>query len=1137
MATYIKGADTYLPNTKPFTPDYKFLSTVLQTRTDKYNANYKATNDIYNRVVYSDLSREDTRERRDQYTEQIAPQIEKISGLDLSIQSNVDAAKGVFAPFYEDDVTVKDMVFTSRYRDQSQRAQNLLNSPDQTVQEKYWDVGVRAMQYKMDEFINSDAEDALRMALPQYVPKANLFKLSSELLSNMDPPLNMEMDRFNSSKNPNYNPNIPESRENPKLIYNTDWIITEQNGALVTGAALQTIKNNLLTNPAVQRSYQTEAYVSSMDRAHEAVKNGVATSISNGQDMWAEETIRRIATNNKVELSNDLESLRKAEASAVNWSNFKGSNGIVPGGQLDKLNKEQLSTLEKYKLEIESKKQIALEAERPSPTRNNLLNKAYNLYMQSNISNDMQSAAQDWSARNYTRKMTANPFAVDEKKAKYDMAQINARSRNQLIRDRINNDRKDANTVLDKGYKYDKDGNLIKLPWAEVSNSMSSPFNKGSVTFSDPNALDFKTENNKINKNEDVIGDFFVDHANDLNTILPVKLDAIFGNTESPGMLAILNPLGNTENENSEYTITIPGKNEYISEPIVFQGNIASLKRQILNQAESNPELINKIYTQIKSDFTDTEKLTLANPNLTTGDSKPYYTGMIKILNEIDQKQNGIDVRGQEIHKVALNAAEINDISNTVQNNKDIKGFIDNGFPSSIFTSDGMIESLEDYQTRVIGLVKEGVATNYDAIGIDKGTSDKKYYKDMDLSTGKKEYLNFIDESFVRENGTTGSRTIREYSDVPFKNARISKPVTSIMYTDDTTGRVVRSENKNQLDPLTRRKVRVIDEYQIKLEAAKVYNALYNELNAALQGRRDINTPSTSYASLLEGVRGETYSNLGNNPAFNMPVNPLNPTPGAVKFLADFNNQINDMKSKGIIYGVGLGDIQNQDEKLKQDPLALEVLEAYTQDMSSWLNQNSSPTSSKNSPISNIAYYPVYGVAKAGNKNSAAYKVNQFSNWIEGQRKRFGDEKVDKIKDAGGIFIVFPQDNDLNSKSKNNRYDSKVFNDIMASGSNYKNYYGGKDNGITDSGELRITRNGTGNYTMILTTNEYNPKPSDPDKLQNWKEYTSSTSGPKPMSFANDLRGIDLHVEELIEDMRKLEARNSRLRKLDQQKN
>ena len=32
MATYIKGADTYLPDIKPFTPDYKFLSAVLETK-------------------------------------------------------------------------------------------------------------------------------------------------------------------------------------------------------------------------------------------------------------------------------------------------------------------------------------------------------------------------------------------------------------------------------------------------------------------------------------------------------------------------------------------------------------------------------------------------------------------------------------------------------------------------------------------------------------------------------------------------------------------------------------------------------------------------------------------------------------------------------------------------------------------------------------------------------------------------------------------------------------------------------------------------------------------------------------------------------------------------------------------------
>ena len=112
MATYIKGADTYLPEITPFTPDFKFLSAVLDTRTDKYDANFQATNDLYNKVVYADLSRQDTKDRRDQYAETIAPQIQQISGLDLSLQQNVDQAKSVFAPFYDDDLTVKDIVYT-----------------------------------------------------------------------------------------------------------------------------------------------------------------------------------------------------------------------------------------------------------------------------------------------------------------------------------------------------------------------------------------------------------------------------------------------------------------------------------------------------------------------------------------------------------------------------------------------------------------------------------------------------------------------------------------------------------------------------------------------------------------------------------------------------------------------------------------------------------------------------------------------------------------------------------------------------------------------------------------------------------------------------------------------------------------
>jgi hypothetical protein len=82
MATYVPGSETYLPDIKPFTPDYKFLSAALDVRQDKYNSNWKATNDVYNKVVFADLSREDTNSQREQYVNNLAPSLEKISGMD-----------------------------------------------------------------------------------------------------------------------------------------------------------------------------------------------------------------------------------------------------------------------------------------------------------------------------------------------------------------------------------------------------------------------------------------------------------------------------------------------------------------------------------------------------------------------------------------------------------------------------------------------------------------------------------------------------------------------------------------------------------------------------------------------------------------------------------------------------------------------------------------------------------------------------------------------------------------------------------------------------------------------------------------------------------------------------------------------
>ena len=101
MATYIPGVEDKIPQSQPFVPDYKFLSDVLQVRQDRYDRNYKQLNDVYGKVVHADLTRDENRYVRDQYAEQLAPQVQQISGLDLSLQENVDAAYALFKPFYD----------------------------------------------------------------------------------------------------------------------------------------------------------------------------------------------------------------------------------------------------------------------------------------------------------------------------------------------------------------------------------------------------------------------------------------------------------------------------------------------------------------------------------------------------------------------------------------------------------------------------------------------------------------------------------------------------------------------------------------------------------------------------------------------------------------------------------------------------------------------------------------------------------------------------------------------------------------------------------------------------------------------------------------------------------------------------
>ena len=228
MATYVPGVGSYLPDFKPFTPDYKFLSNVLDTKTQKYETNFKQLNDLYSKVVYGNLSRKDTQEMRDQYAENLAPKLQQIAGMDLSMAQNVDAAKALFRPFFEEDLIVKDLAQTRKYRNEMQYADMLKNSPVQEEREKYWQTGVQKMQYEMEDFVNADQDKALKMSMPTYVPDSDLYQMAMKYLEESE----LGTDVVTT------------------ISENGEWLIHRKNGDLITNEALTMVCAQVIGNDA-----------------------------------------------------------------------------------------------------------------------------------------------------------------------------------------------------------------------------------------------------------------------------------------------------------------------------------------------------------------------------------------------------------------------------------------------------------------------------------------------------------------------------------------------------------------------------------------------------------------------------------------------------------------------------------------------------------------------------------------------------------------------------------------------------------------------------------------------------------------------------------------------------------------------
>ncbi len=1026
MATYIPGVQSYMPEMKTFTPDYKFLSSVLDTKTNRYNTNYKQLNDLYSKVVYADLSRGDTKDQRNQYIETLAPKLEKISGMDLSMQQNVDAARGLFKPFYEDDLIVRDMVVTKSYQKDIKYANDLKNSTDRDRRGMYWDTGIKAMNYQMEDFVNADAKDALNMAVPRYVEDADLYNTAQKLL---------EESKFSEG----VIEEMPDANKN--------FIIRRKNGDLMAGDAHKFLKNALRNDPKVKDAYYTQSFVDSRNTAAAGIQAGQFSSIDEGQRFWALNTIQEEEA--KLRKTQDKNNIQKTKLqnSNTSWKQFNNSVGIIPGSKAEADMKRQQTLLDVFGVKGAEVNNLLQTAAMPASgsTTQELLNRAYNIKMAVGINNDLVNAAVDFSkmGQELIYKGETAEFAR-ERDLEYFKEEERIKQENRETLERL---------------KAGLEGGGLGDPFSGTSEVKVSYDDAKTITVENANIADINkrvaSQYNDVTLNE--MADF---------VIMAAK-------ATQPGVT------------NNMYTLTVGDKEVTLApgDPTSKGNNTLYelLHKRDLDGNFVNSAEITRLYDQYNNSINqkpsddNPNPLTTTYPSLTY-DSEAYknlknYSASVnqrrELLKESRRKQNEHYIKMYD-----LAVAGGNTLSSKYNDN--VLPIIKNGLDFDIFNRDeNRIKTLEEFTAEYIAVAKPIKIPNRPRAGTQNRYMNVQEMFDAGLLP------NFTQEQIDEEDNGYIPNKIRGDHFWDMDKMYLDKKVSG-GYSVGLGGYPKQSSTTYvpNMSLLKKDAEKIYGGMYDLLN--KTQNDSYNIAADEGAGKGTTSGTFSSY-SMRNALRGNpalgSATEVTQNPTYSVDIEPttIRTDGNAIMLVRDVITQYNNTPraETGVVLGPVNDDSNLNDTSSEDAALALRIFEAYLQDVKAY---GKNPTLSKDvRPQATLSYTPVYGLPE-GEKDYAAYTVENISEaWLKKRfPKTFNTQSYNANQESftkyTSISYAFNKDRDL-SVRREGEYN---FSNVLSQIENTDNQQ--YEENIENGGSLRITRNINGSFDLSVQMQNYNPQ-------------------------------------------------------------
>ena len=416
MATFTSA--TFIPQLQPYQPDLSLYANLMQTKQTQYDSNWKSLNKMYGQYFYADLTRDDSVKKKEYLVDQINFNVNRLTGLDLSLEQNVTQAAQVFKPFYEDKGLMKDMAWTKNFNQQVGRAEALQGSANEKDRAQFWDAGLRELQYKRGEFKDITADKAMSFENAQYTPYVNVQDKALKLAKEFG---NIESVDFSSDGR---------------------WVVKQTNGRILEEPLSKMFEANLGNDPQVQAIYKTQSYVNRKDYSYSNAAQ-FGGDKNKAEQKYLEDNFNILKEQSKKRYD------AYEERSTVYDNKIKDLQKQVDNGTASPEAKEQLeayienkringAVLERAKTDYdimnsgESKTATTSTGfKNPYGDIESLRYKVDNGVSSMLMQKDLGEAAHVYAYRNAKTSMDANPYAILSDKHKYEMSEIASRIQGQ----------------------------------------------------------------------------------------------------------------------------------------------------------------------------------------------------------------------------------------------------------------------------------------------------------------------------------------------------------------------------------------------------------------------------------------------------------------------------------------------------------------------------------------------------------------------------------------------------------------------------------------------------------------------------------------------------------------------------------